>query len=149
MKKGFKPGSPKPTLFTKYYDNEQFVWQIYVGDIISSCTNKHYVDKFAYLMGEEYQMPMMGELKFFLGLQTHQQRNDIFISLEKYLKDVLKKSSVHECKGVKIPVPTNGHLCTNKNGKDFYQLVYRSMIGLVFACMPVSKQHRWNRTIRL
>ena len=33
------------------------------------------------------------------------------------------------CKGVKIPMPTNGHLCTNENGIDFDQKVYRSMIG--------------------
>ena len=29
---------------------------------------------------EQYQMSMMGELKFFLGLQIRQQRNGIFIS---------------------------------------------------------------------
>ena len=49
MKKGFKPGSLDPTLFTKSYD-----------------------DEFAYMMSEEYQMSMMGELKFFLGLQICQ-----------------------------------------------------------------------------
>ena len=34
------------------------------------------------MMSEEYQMSMMGELKFFLGLQIRQQRNGIFISQE-------------------------------------------------------------------
>ena len=29
-------------------------------------------DEFAYMMSEEYQMSMMGELKFFLGLQIRQ-----------------------------------------------------------------------------
>ena len=36
---------------------------------------------------------------------------------------------MQDCKGVKIPMPTNGHLCTDENGKDFNQKVYRSMIG--------------------
>ena len=40
MKKGFKPGSLDPTLFTKSYDNELFVCQIYVDDIIFGCTDK-------------------------------------------------------------------------------------------------------------
>ena len=57
------------------------------------------------MMSEEYQMSMMGELKFFLGLQIRQQRNGIFISQEKYLKDVLRKFSMQDCKGVKIPMP--------------------------------------------
>src|SRR3954467_7673323 len=78
--KGFKPGSLDSTLFTKTYDGEQFVCQIYVDDIIFGCTNQKYSDVFAYMMSEEYQMSMMGELKFFLGLQIRQQRNGIFIS---------------------------------------------------------------------
>ena len=80
MKKGFKPGSLDPTLFTKTYDDELFVCQIYVDDIIFGCTDQRYSDEFAYMMSEEYQMSMMGELKIFLGLQIRQQRNGIFIS---------------------------------------------------------------------
>ena len=80
MKKGFKPGSFDPTLFTKSYDGELFVCQIYVDDIIFGCTDQRYSDEFSYMMSEEYQMFMMGELKFFLGLEIRQQRNGIFIS---------------------------------------------------------------------
>ena len=86
-------------------------------------------------MSEEYQMSMMGELKFFLGLQIRQQRNGIFISQEKYLKDVLRKFDMKDCKGVKIPMPTNVHLCTDENGIYFDQKVYRSMIcSLLYLC---------------
>ena len=43
---------------------------------------------------------------------------------------------MQDCKGVKIPMPTNGHLCTDENGKDFDQKVYRSMIGsLLYLCV--------------
>ena len=42
---------------------------------------------------------------------------------------------MQDCKGVKIPMPTNGHLCTDENGIDFDQKVYRSMIGsLLYLC---------------
>ena len=47
--------------------------QVYVDDIIFGCTDQRYSDEFAYMMSEEYQMSMMGELKFFLGLQIRQQ----------------------------------------------------------------------------
>ena len=76
---------------SKTYDGELFVCQIYVDDIIFGCTNQKYSDEFGHMMQEQYQMSMMGELKFFLGLQIRQQRNGIFISQEKYLKDCLKK----------------------------------------------------------
>lgn len=39
MKKGFKPGSLNPTLFTKSSNNELFVCHIYVDDIIFGCTD--------------------------------------------------------------------------------------------------------------
>ena len=66
------------------------------------------------MMIEEYSMSMMGELKFFLGLQIRQQYNGIFISQGKYHKDVLRKFSMQDCKGVKIPMPTNGHYALMK-----------------------------------
>ena len=60
MKNGFTPGSLDPTLFTKSYDGELFLCQIYVDDIIFGCTDQCYSDEFAYMMSEEYQMSMMG-----------------------------------------------------------------------------------------
>jgi len=106
-----------------------------VDNIIFGCTEKRYSDEFSFMMQEQYQMSMMGELKFFLGLQIHQQRNGIFISQEKYLKDCLKKFGMQDCKGYKTPMPTNGHLSTDDNGKEFDQKVYRSMIGsLLYLC---------------
>ena len=133
MKKGFKPGSLDPTIFTKTYDDELFMCQIYADDINFGCTNKHCSDESRYMMCEEYQMSMMGEFKFFLGFQIRQQRNGIFISQEKYLKDVLRKFGMQECKRVKIPMPTNGHLCTDENGSKGIPL--HDWFFIVFMCI--------------
>ena len=72
LDKGFKPGSTDPTLFTHDVDNDLFVCQIYVDDIIFGCTNNAFILEFGNMMSEKYQMSMMGELKFFLGLQIRQ-----------------------------------------------------------------------------
>ena len=39
LKKGFKPGTIDNILFTRSCDNDLFVCQIYVDDIIFGCTN--------------------------------------------------------------------------------------------------------------
>ena len=39
---------------------------------MNSSLTRNSIDEFAYMMSEEYQMSMMGELKFFLGLQIRQ-----------------------------------------------------------------------------
>ena len=133
--KGFKPGSLDLTLFMKTYDGELFVCQIYVDEIIFGCTDKRYKDEYSHMMQEQYQMSMMGELKFFLGLQIRQQSNSIFISQEKYLKDCLKKFGMQDCKGYTTPMPTKSHLGPDANGKEFDQKVYHSMIGsLLYLC---------------
>src|SRR3954462_8101697 len=89
------------------------------------------------MMSKKYEMSMMGELKFFLGLQIRQQKNGTFISKEKYLKDFLKKFGLTDCKTIKTPMPTNGYFDADEKGKPFDQKKYRSMIGsLLYLCEP-------------
>ena len=135
LKKGFKPGTTDPTLFTRSYNGDLFVCQIYVDDIIFGCTNPEISEEFAKMMSKKYEMSMMGELKFFLGLQIRQQKNGTFISQEKYLKDCLKKFGLTDCKTIKTPMPTSGFLDADEKGKPFDQKKYRSMIGsLLYLC---------------
>ncbi len=42
-------------------------------------------------MQEEFEMSMMGELKFFLGIQIKQTEEVIFLNQSKYVIDLLKK----------------------------------------------------------
>nr|GFB51885.1 ribonuclease H-like domain, reverse transcriptase, RNA-dependent DNA polymerase [Tanacetum cinerariifolium] len=65
--------------------------QVYVDDIIFGSTNKSWCDEFEVLMKREFEMSVMGELTFFLGLQVKQLPDGIFISQDKYVKDMLKK----------------------------------------------------------
>ena len=52
-----------------------------------------------------------------------------FIHQEKYTKDILKKFKMDECKPIKTPMETNGHLDLDVDGKPVDQSLYRSMIG--------------------
>ncbi|GJW64998.1 putative ribonuclease H-like domain-containing protein [Tanacetum coccineum] len=64
---------------------------VYVDDIIFGSTNKELCNAFKKLMHEKFQMSSMGELTFFLGLQVQQKKDDIFISQDKYVVEILKK----------------------------------------------------------
>jgi hypothetical protein len=64
---------------------------VYVDDIIFGCTNESSVQWFANSMQIEFEMSMIGELSYFLGLQVKQSSAVIFISQEKSLKEILKK----------------------------------------------------------
>ncbi|KAK1603671.1 hypothetical protein QYE76_027344 [Lolium multiflorum] len=68
--RGFDVGLIDPTLFTKRVNGEIFVCQLYVDDIIFGSTNKAFNDEFSKLMTDRFEMSMMGEMKFFLGLRS-------------------------------------------------------------------------------
>ena len=53
-------------------------------------------------------MSMIGELTFFLGFQVKQMREGIFISQEKYTKDLLKRFNMDEYKPIKTIVIRTG-----------------------------------------
>jgi hypothetical protein len=67
IKNGFTIGKADSTLFTRKVDNELFVCQIYVDDIIFGSTNEKFCEEFSKVMTNRFEMSMMGELKYFLG----------------------------------------------------------------------------------
>jgi hypothetical protein len=75
-------------------------------------------------MTKRFEISMMGELKFFLGFQIKQLKDDTFISQTKYTNDMLNKFDMNNAKPIKISMPSNGHLDLNEEGKSIDQKVY-------------------------
>ena len=89
---GFKIGKIDTTLFIKPKDKDMLIVQIYVDDIIFGATNGSLCEEFTKSMHSEFEMSMIGELNFFLGLQIKQLKEGTFINqAAKYLRDLLKK----------------------------------------------------------
>jgi hypothetical protein len=91
LSKGFKMGSVDKTLFLLKHNNDTLLVQIYVDDIIFGGSSNALVSRFLDLMSREFEMSMMGELNFFLGLQIKQTQDGTFVHQGKYTMDVLKK----------------------------------------------------------
>nr|GEY71550.1 retrovirus-related Pol polyprotein from transposon TNT 1-94 [Tanacetum cinerariifolium] len=82
--KGFSKGSIDLTLFITKHRGDILLVQIYVDDIIFGSTNRNLLKQFEKLMHSKFEMSMMGELEFFLGIQIHQFPRGIFINQTKY-----------------------------------------------------------------
>ena len=80
LSKGFKMGKVYTTLFTKKIGQDLFVLQIYVDDIIFRSTNQDFYEEFGKMMANEFEVSMIGELSYFLGLQIKQLKNGTFVS---------------------------------------------------------------------
>jgi hypothetical protein len=95
-------------LFTKKVEDDIFICQIYVDDIIFGSTNQDFCEEFGDMMSREFEMSMIGELSFFLCLQVKQTKDGTFICQSKYANDLLKRFGMDNSK------------------------LYRSMIGSLF-----------------
>jgi len=129
IKNKFSRGKTDTTLFRKDDKTNFLIVQIYVDDIIFGSTNEKTCDDFSNLMQSEFEMSMMRELRFFLGLQIKQESNDIFICQEKYIKDILKKYKMNEAKIMATPMHPTSNLDKDENGKNISEKEYRGMIG--------------------
>nr|GEV44585.1 copia protein [Tanacetum cinerariifolium] len=116
MSKGFTKGTIDPTLFKIRYEEDILLVQIYVDDIIYGSTNPKYSKKFEKLMHGRFKMSLMGEMKFFLGLQIHQSPKGIFINQAKYALKFLKKHGLDNCYTIGTPLATKPKLDVDLSG---------------------------------
>ena len=80
-------------------------------------------------MQNEFEMSMLGELSFFLGLQVQQLKHGIFISQVKYIKEMLKHFTMEDSKPGSTPMYTNTKLSRDDKAPSVDHSTYRSMIG--------------------
>ncbi|RVW34995.1 hypothetical protein CK203_092516 [Vitis vinifera] len=91
-------------------------------------------------MHSEFEMSMMGELNFFLGLQIKQLKEGTFINQAKYIRDLLKRFNMEEAKTMKTPMTSSIKLDMDEKGKPVNSTMYRGMIDADFAGCKVERK---------
>ena len=89
-------GKNDTTLFIKTKENDMLLVKIYVDDIIFRAIKVSLCEEFSECMHSEFEMSMMGELNFFLGLQIKQLKEGTFINQAKYIRDLLERFNMEE-----------------------------------------------------
>ncbi|KAI3669130.1 hypothetical protein L6452_40354 [Arctium lappa] len=113
----FKKGTVDTTLFLKRQGKDLILIQIYVDDIIFGSTNQKFCKNFSKIMETKFEMSMIGELNFFLGLQVKQLSEGIFINQAKYIKDMLRKFNMSDSSVMKTPMATGTLLDADPSSK--------------------------------
>nr|GEV19975.1 uncharacterized mitochondrial protein AtMg00810-like [Tanacetum cinerariifolium] len=80
-------------------------------------------------MHDEFEMSMMGELNFFLGLQIKQMEDGIFFNQSKHIKEMLKKFGLEDSKPMKTPMSSDTKLTKDEECESVDSTKYRGMIG--------------------
>ncbi|GJX79132.1 retrovirus-related pol polyprotein from transposon TNT 1-94, partial [Tanacetum coccineum] len=129
LAQGFSKGVVDPTLFIRKTGKHTLHVQIYVDDIIFASTDPKDCDRFSNEMSSKFQMSMMGQISFFLGLQISQNPRGIFINQSKYANEILKKFDLHKSDPVDTPMVERTKLDEDLSGIPVDQTQYRNMIG--------------------
>jgi hypothetical protein len=74
-------------------------------------------------------MSLLEELSFFLGLEIRQSNQGIFISQTKYIREMIKRFGMEDCRSVTTPLQTSCKLRKHDDSKSIDQRQYTSMIG--------------------
>nr|GEY92857.1 retrotransposon protein, putative, unclassified [Tanacetum cinerariifolium] len=119
--KGFTKGTIDPTLFTIRYEEDILIMQIYLDDIIFGSTNPKYSKRFEKLMHNRFDMSLMREMKFFLGLQIHQSPRGIFINQAKYALEILRKHGMEKGQSIGTPMAMKPKLDADLSGNPVEQ----------------------------
>ncbi|KAK2378305.1 putative mitochondrial protein [Trifolium repens] len=126
---GYRKGGSDKTLFVKESEGNLMIAQIYVDDIVFGGMSNQMVQHFISQMQSEFEMSLVGELTYFLGLQVKQMEDTIFISQSKYAKNIVKKFGLDSASHKKTPAPTHLKSTKDESGISVDQSQYRSMIG--------------------
>ncbi|WVZ52160.1 LOW QUALITY PROTEIN: hypothetical protein U9M48_003245 [Paspalum notatum var. saurae] len=114
LKSGFVMGSVDKTfLLSRGSDT----LMIYVDHIMFGGSSHALVSSFAEQMSREFEMSLMGELKFFLGLQIKKGPEGTFVHQAKYTRDILKKFEMGDSKPMTTPMSTNTALDADEDGE--------------------------------
>ena len=88
---GFQKTNDNCSLYIKEAPDKKIVLaEIFIDDTLF-IGNDDLCKSFSKQMNKEFEMCMFGEIKFFVGLQIQHNKNGIFITQSKSIKEILKK----------------------------------------------------------
>ena len=105
------------------------VAQVYVENIIFGGQLQSLINFFMNQMKTEFEMSMVGKLSFFLGFQILQCATRIFISQEKYARNLVKKFGLEKAKVKRTPAATQFKVSKDSSGEKVDESLYRNIIG--------------------
>jgi isopentenyldiphosphate isomerase len=123
------------TIFTLNHGTNFLLVQIYADDIIFGDSSHTLVSRFQEVVKNEFQMSMMEELTFFLGIQVKQTKQSTFVHQIKHTNELMRKFNMTELKLVSTLMSTATSLNLDKDDDTVDQKDYRSMIDSLLYLM--------------
>ncbi|KAE8694615.1 putative pentatricopeptide repeat-containing protein [Hibiscus syriacus] len=128
--------------FKRPSDNDFVILLLYVDDMLVARPNKDHIEELKAQLAREFEMKDLGSANKILGIQIHRDRSNrkIWLSQKNYLKKILSRFNMQDCKPISSPLPINFKLSSSMSPSseeermEMSRVLYTSAVGsLMFA----------------
>ena len=126
---GFNNSKCDTSLLFKRSSAEIIIVLVYVDDIIVTGSDNKGIEEVIGKPSGAFSLKDLGNLSYFLGIQVIRNQHSILLSQAKYVQDLLAKTKMENCKGMKSPFSTTGKLKKGEGTKLDNSSFYRSVVG--------------------
>ncbi|CAH9140808.1 unnamed protein product [Cuscuta epithymum] len=126
---GFLQSRSDSSMFIYCQGSHRVYILLYVDDILITGNSSSLVQSIIRLLSQTFAMKDLGDLHFFLGIQTVRTPTGIFLSQQKYISDLLRRFHLHTVTPVRTPLPTRTTLSLTDGELLADGTEYRSMVG--------------------
>ena len=132
-----------PCAYYKRFGNGDFIiLLLFVDDMLVAGPNNDRIKELKAQLAKEFEMKDLGLANKILGMQIYRDRNNrkIWLSQKNYLKKILQRFNMQDCKPISTPLPINFKLSSSMSpsnkaeGMEMSRVPYASAVGsLMFA----------------
>jgi hypothetical protein len=116
----FMKSEADPSVYVTQVGDVKFFIVVYVDDLILVCNDQNKLLQIKEELSQKFEMKDLGELHFFLRMEVERNRDERLLRINqiKYLKEILKRFQMEECKPIRVPFDPKVKLQRNANGND-------------------------------
>jgi len=133
----FMKSEADPSVYVAQVGDVKFFIVVYVDDLILVCNNQNSL-RIKEELNQKFEMKDLGELHFFLGMEVERNHDERLLRINqiKYLKVILKRFGMEECKPFGVPLDPKVKLQRNANGNDESKAFpYQQAVGSLMYAM--------------
>jgi len=109
---------------------------IYVDDILITCSKPSEIPLLLDALNDDFAVKDLGPINFFLGIEVIESASSCFLSQQRYILDILKRTNMTEAKPVNSPMATSTSLSAYEGEAFDNPTLFRSTIGaLQYLCI--------------
>lgn len=102
---------------------------IYVDDILVTGSDSTKINNLIQQLGSVFAIKDLGDINYFLGIEVVKHGSDLFLSQQKYIREVLNKTHFDGVKPTHTPLAANTQLSKEGSHKFCDPTLYRSVVG--------------------